>query len=308
MKSFAVDLDVLLSVAAAVLDASGVLLEANAGFLRLLPADCVQPLGSRIARYFIQPAFAVLVAAADSNDGPGYRGRMTIGDPNGRTRTLTGRAWRTDALIRVFAEYDIADLERLTDAMLELNRESSFAHHALASANLTLKQREEEIVEVSLSDELTGVGNRRKLDRALATEVRRVRAGGGSLSAIMIDLDHFKRINDEYGHGAGDLVLARVGALLRKHTRSSDIVTRFGGEEFIVLMPHTGLAQAAFKAEQLRTLLAREVVEPLTHAVTSSFGVAELTNDDDEASFLRRVDAALYRAKESGRNRVVQAA
>lgn len=307
MKSFPLDLDALVTVAAAVLAANGELLEANAGFLRLLPPDGAPPIGAQAARFFIQPTFAALTAAASSGSSESYSGLMTIGDYAGKTRSLRGRVWRTATGIRVLAEYDIAELEKLNDAMLDLNRESSVAQHTLARANVTLKQREVQIVEASLTDALTGVGNRRRLDQALATEISRVRRTGGTLSAIMADIDHFKRVNDDYGHGAGDKVLARLGATFRTQTRPTDIVARFGGEEFVVLMPHTGLAQAASKAEQLRNAVAAECIEPLPRPVTSSFGVAELSRGEDGDSFLARADAALYRAKEGGRNRVATA-
>jgi len=307
VKSFSVDLDALLTVAAAVLDADGVLLEANAGFLRLLPADRAQPVGTKVARFFIQPAFAKLVAAMDANAHAGHRGLLTIGDPDGRTRTLRGHVWRNAVGIRVFAEYDIVEMEALNDAMLAINRESSAAHHALAAANVAMKQREVRIVEASLTDTLTGVGNRRRLDQALAMELSRVERSGGTLGAIMADIDHFKAVNDGYGHGTGDKVLARFGELLRSQTRPTDIVARFGGEEFIVLMPHTGIAQAMVKAEQLRSALAAGPIEPLPAPLTSSFGVAELADGEQGESFLSRADAALYRAKAQGRNRVVAA-
>jgi diguanylate cyclase (GGDEF)-like protein len=191
--------------------------------------------------------------------------------------------------------------------MLELNQESSVAQNTLTRANVNLKQREVQILEASLTDALTGVGNRRKLEQALATEISRVRHDGSALSAIMTDVDHFKRVNDEYGHGVGDKVPVQLGALLRSQTRQTDIVARFGGEEFIVLMPHTSLAQAAAKAENLRGALAAELIEPLARPVTASFGVAELSGEEDGESFLGRVDKALYRAKEGGRNQVVAA-
>jgi two-component system, cell cycle response regulator len=304
VKSFKIDLDSLLTVAAGVLDADGVLLEANAGFLRLLPATCAQPIGARIGRYFLQPRFAALAALADNEGSECYRGLLTIGDAAGTTRTLRCRAWRTDNRIRVLAEYDIVELERLHDEMRDLFQESSFAHDTLARSSVTLQQREVENVAASLTDALTGVGNRRKLDQALAVEIARFQRSGEVLCAIMTDVDHFKRVNDEYGHPVGDKVLARVGALLRSQTRPTDVVARFGGEEFIVLMPHTSLAQAATRAEQLRAGLAAEPIEPVAHLVTASFGVAELRADESGESFLGRLDAALYRAKAAGRNRV----
>lgn len=308
MKSFTIDIDTLQTVAAAVLDENAVLLEANAGFLRLLPATFTRPIGAKVARFFIQPAFATLSAAAESGADVSHRGLLTIGDHAGKTRTLNGRVWRTAGTIRILAEYDIAALEALNDAILDLNRESSVARHALSQANVSLSQREEQSVAASLTDALTGVGNRRRFDQALEAEISRVRRNGGVLSAIMLDIDHFKRINDQYGHGAGDKVLANLGTLLQSQFRPTDIATRYGGEEFVVLMPHASLAQAASKAEQLRSLLAGQIMEPLENAVTASFGVAQLLGEEDREGFLVRIDTALYQAKAEGRNRVVVAA
>jgi diguanylate cyclase (GGDEF)-like protein len=307
MKSFAVDLGEMQSVAAAILDPDGVLLDANAGFLRLVPAHIAHPIGSRLARFFIQPSFTALAKYAIAAGKAGHSGLITVGDYAGTTRTLRARAWPTDEGIRILAEHDIADLEKLNDAILALNREASIAQQALARAHVTLKQREAQIVEASLTDALTGVGNRRRLGEALPVEISRSRRGGGALCAIIADIDHFKRVNDDYGHAAGDKVLARFGALLRSQTRSTDIVTRYGGEEFVILMPDTNLEQAAAKAEEIRRLVAAETIEPLKAPVTASFGVAELADGEDGDALVDRSDAALYRAKEGGRNAVVKA-
>ena len=310
MKSFRLDLDALLTIAAGVLDAKGVLLEANAGFLRLLPAEYSEPIGMNVAACFIQPPFAALALFGDDEGTEGYRGLITIGDGAGcgTARTLRGRAWRNGSGIRVLAEYDIEELEKLTEGVLQLNREYAVAQHDLARANLALKLRQVQTLEVSLTDALTGLGNRRRLDQALATEISRVRRTGGTMSAIMADIDHFKLVNDKFGHGAGDRVLAHLAATLRANTRSTDIVTRLGGEEFVVIMPHTDLEQAALKAELLRGRFAAEAIAPIGITVTSSFGVAELLPGEGGESFLNRLDAALYRAKEDGRNTVRAAA
>ncbi len=307
MKAFAIDVATLQTVAAGVLDGSGILLEANAGFLRLLPDRGVTPIGAKVARYFIQPSFAALLLAAGENAAEGYRGLMTIGDIAGRTRTLRGQALGARNGLRVLAEYDIAELERLNEAVLALNRDSSVTQHALTQANVSLKEREGKLVEDSLTDALTGVGNRRRLEQALVIEIARVRRDGGTLSAIMADVDHFKRVNDVYGHDAGDRVLTQFGALLRSQTRLTDVVARFGGEEFFVLMPQAGIAQAAAKAENFRSTLAAARFDPLDGPVTASFGVAELALDETGEGLLKRADTALYQAKESGRNRVVTA-
>jgi diguanylate cyclase (GGDEF)-like protein len=181
------------------------------------------------------------------------------------------------------------------------------AQYALVGANAGLKRREAQITEASLTDTLTGLGNRRRLDQALAIEVSRVARGNGVLSAVMLDVDHFKRINDQYGHGAGDEVLAGIGAILGSQTRQTDMPARFGGEEFVVLMPHVTLVQATAKAELLRAQISAEAFAPLQNVTTASFGVAELAPGEDAESFFGRMDKALYQAKESGRNRVVAA-
>ncbi len=306
MNAFSDDLAELLSVAAAVLDREGVLLEANAGFLRLLPEGYPQAIGTKASRFFVQPSFAMLNGQLAAGT-EGYRGLLTLGDYTDKTRTLRGRVWKTDAGFRVLAEYDVAEMERINEAFVGLNQHSALVEHALAHDNLILKQQETAYAEASLTDVLTGVGNRRRMDQALVAEIARVRRGvGGKLSAIMVDVDHFKRVNDEYGHAAGDKVLTELGRLLRSQTRETDVVARFGGEEFVLLLPDATLEGAAAKAERLRVALSAQAIAPLPYAVTASFGVAELLPGEDAESLLGRIDAALYQAKQAGRNRVVE--
>jgi len=156
-----------------------------------------------------------------------------------------------------------------------------------------------------MADQLTGVGNRHRLEQALALEVERAERTGEPMAAFMADLDHFKQVNDEYGHQAGDNVLAAFGQLLREQTRATDILARFGGEEFVVLLPHTGMAQAVAIAERTREALALLQIEPVPHPVTGSFGVAVLAPGERAEGLIRRMDASLYAAKDAGRNRVV---
>jgi two-component system cell cycle response regulator len=175
----------------------------------------------------------------------------------------------------------------------------------LAQMNLRLRQREAEIRAVSLTDQLTGVGNRRRLDQALILEISRAERTRKPLCGFMGDLDHFKRVNDTYGHEAGDKVLTAFGELLRKNTRPMDVVGRFGGEEFLVLMPHTDLEDAVSTAERLREALASVRIEPLSDPITVSVGVAKLAPGESGETFLGRVDSALYEAKHMGRNQVI---
>ena len=156
------------------------------------------------------------------------------------------------------------------------------------------------------TDELTGLVNRRRFLEALSSELVRVRAFGSPLSVVMADLDHFKVVNDRFGHAAGDEVLQRFADLIREHLRDVDVPGRLGGEEFAVLVPETDAAGAAVVAERIRGELGGlHFLLAHPHTVTASFGVAQLRETESGGDVLQRADRALYRAKEHGRNRVV---
>jgi diguanylate cyclase (GGDEF)-like protein/PAS domain S-box-containing protein len=175
-------------------------------------------------------------------------------------------------------------------------------------AEEALRASEAEVRRLALTDPLTGVGNRRRLDEALRTEISRMHRYDGRLSAVMTDLDHFKRINDRHGHQVGDQVLQKFARLLQSHCRDIDLVARFGGEEFVILMPEVGLDEARACAERMRATLAQATIPPLAEPVTASFGVAELAPGEDGEALLRRADEALYAGKAAGRDRVTVAA
>jgi diguanylate cyclase len=151
-------------------------------------------------------------------------------------------------------------------------------------------------------DFLTGVGNRRALERKLAEHAQE-RRPQLEASLLLLDLDHFKQINDRYGHPAGDQVLIRLCELMRRHTRSSDYLFRYGGEEFAVLATGAGLSSASRLAEGLRAAVA---AAPLLedHPITVSIGVAFMDKGATPADWLQRADKMLYAAKQGGRNAV----
>ena len=161
----------------------------------------------------------------------------------------------------------------------------------------------------AMFDGLTGIHNRRWLDETLHRLVERSAKGDGPLSLSLIDIDHFKRFNDNHGHEAGDAVLAAVATTLGEALRPTDLVVRFGGEEFVILFPETGIDDAAAAADRVRLAVAEAEVAgpggaPLPR-VTISMGVAELKAGQSPAAILKAADVAMYRAKTGGRNRVV---
>jgi diguanylate cyclase (GGDEF)-like protein len=156
-------------------------------------------------------------------------------------------------------------------------------------------------------DPLTGLYNRRWLAELLPRHVARAH-GGEPLSAVMVDIDHFKRFNDTFGHAAGDYVLFAVGKRLQACFRPTDLVARYGGEEFTVILPGTRGDDALRAADRVRAAMARDplCLECGTEVtVTASMGVAELRGGDTDAELLKAADRALYQAKETGRDRVV---
>jgi diguanylate cyclase (GGDEF)-like protein len=165
--------------------------------------------------------------------------------------------------------------------------------------------------ELSIRDPLTGLFNRRYLEEVLAAEMIRAARGKYPIGIIMADIDHFKRFNDTHGHSVGDAVLVKVADLLRSRVRASDMACRYGGEEFIVILPEASLKTALDRAELIRAGAGQVRLEyngRTSEAITISLGVAVFpdhgTNND---MLLGAVDAALYRAKRTGRNRVIAA-
>lgn len=165
----------------------------------------------------------------------------------------------------------------------------------------------------NITDSLMEIYNRRHLERRLAEEISRAVRYGFSLSLRMIDIDHFKKVNDSYGHPTGDLVLKRIGALLQENLRNVDFPARYGGEEAAVLLPHTGEADALLVAERIRKKV-ESTPFPVdgssaagdTFRCTVSIGVATRPPEcTSPGELVQPADKALYRAKQSGRNRTV---
>lgn len=173
----------------------------------------------------------------------------------------------------------------------------------LVEVNRLLDRRGRSLEERAIKDPLTGAFNREGIEAAIKQGLLAFRRNGEPLSLIFLDVDHFKAVNDNHGHGVGDQILSGLASTVQKHVRGSDGFARWGGEEFVLVCPNTGLAEATNLAEKLRVLLAGEQFgTPVS--VTVSFGVAMLKDGEGVEELFRRADEALYLAKQLGRNRV----
>ena len=196
------------------------------------------------------------------------------------------------------------------------NSATDFLQHlaAVISASLEISINRERLKTLGLMDPLTGVNNRRFFDQRLIEEVTSVIRANAEISCLFIDIDHFKNINDNYGHQTGDEILKEVAQIIRELVRSTDVVARYGGEEFTVLLSHKGKQKASEIAERIRkTIEERSFTDPKhgNITVTTSIGINSLDTtehdgdvDDIASLFVEGADRALYQAKDNGRNRI----
>ena len=190
-----------------------------------------------------------------------------------------------------FSEQELGDFESIISSLIFPLRNGLLYAAALQNA---------------LKDPLTGIGNRISMQQTLQRDIDTAQRHEQALSVLMIDIDYFKRINDTYGHSAGDAVLVEVAQHIQKQLRTTDALFRYGGEEFLAVLPNTCSQHASLVAERLReSLEALEInIEGHIITVTSSTGCATLRTDDSQHSLLQRSDVALYAAKHNGRNQV----
>ena len=187
-----------------------------------------------------------------------------------------------------------------TRRMLEQQFELRLMARGARRQELAVEELNRELLRTARIDTVTGIGNRRALDEAMLT------LAGTRLAAVLLDLDHFKSFNDRNGHLAGDEALSRVGDILRRAVRQEDLVFRYGGEEFLILVPGGDRESASALAERVRTAVHEDPqVGPWGLTVSAGVAVADRFSASNPLGLLRRADAALYQAKRTGRNRVV---
>ena len=174
---------------------------------------------------------------------------------------------------------------------------------ARVATHIKLKQQNDALRRLAMEDQLTGLYNRHVLMDVSTKRISQAHRHNLTLSVLMIDIDHFKAVNDEHGHSVGDAVLRQVAAIFKQQIRTEDVIARFGGEEFVIILDNCDLAKGAKKAELLRAALTGSPIEGLR--VSASFGLAQLRDKDETfEQVLHRADEALYNAKNNGRNRV----
>jgi diguanylate cyclase (GGDEF)-like protein/PAS domain S-box-containing protein len=201
----------------------------------------------------------------------------------------------------------VADITARKDAERLLQEAKDELEQRVDERTRQLLEANRRLEELAMRDPLTGLLNRRALQERLDQELSRARRHGTPLSALVLDVDHFKQINDSAGHDAGDAVLRQLGGLLEEIVRDGDIVARYGGEEFVVVAPHTAQQGALVLAERIRGRVEATKCNSRSWfgRVTVSVGTAELEQAPASAeSLLTRADAAMYQAKHQGRNRV----
>ena len=177
------------------------------------------------------------------------------------------------------------------------------ARDAAESANRALQSANGELHRLATTDRLTGIWNRLYFEDAASMEIERVSRHDEPLSLLIFDIDHFKQINDTHGHLIGDQVLIELTRRVGRQLRSNDVLARWGGEEFVVMLPYCDATQALAVAEKLRALMQAQPFDQVGQ-VTSSFGVADFRPGDGLDRWLKRADDGLYAAKTAGRNRV----
>ena len=293
------------TVFALLLGADGTIRLRNRAANRIFPGDPASGVQPKIWDFMVcsdAESFARrLSGPAVPGDGPF---RLNLSD--GQSDPLTVEASLVDCadgFLLLGAAEERHALRLQAERQMLANQLATMARE-LARKNKELEAANQAIEHIARTDVLTGLSNRRTWDELLSREMGRAHRQHQPLTLILADVDHFKAINDTYGHAAGDHVLSALGRIFGSQVRPYDVAARFGGEEFVLLFPGTECHDGVAIAERLRRQVAAIQIPNGPERITISCGVATLLENDSAEAFLARADAALYRAKDGGRNRV----
>lgn len=259
-------------------------------------AKAVEQVGATIGMT-LDRAMSTLAAAGKE---AGEYGR-TLSQANGNLR-----AGATPEALRTLIEGLIGATQTMEKRTKNLETELQHSSGQVSD----LKKQLEEVRRESRTDTLTGLANRKSFDIELINAIEEWNATGAPVSLLMCDIDFFKKFNDTWGHQTGDQVLRLVASCLSENVKGRDTAARYGGEEFAVILRHTRLSDAINLANQIRTTIeSRKLIKKSTGeilgAITVSVGAAEIVNGDSSEELIHRADTCLYRAKQTGRNRVI---
>jgi diguanylate cyclase (GGDEF)-like protein len=219
---------------------------------------------------------------------------------------ITGKTIQKENNILVIFEDYVFNDDSITEKLTTMNIEMSNITRELAKKNAKLEQANKKITELLNKDYLTQVGNRKYFYERLEEMISYYkRTKNGKLALVLCDIDNFKNVNDTYGHDVGDLVLVNFAGTLKDKLRKEDVVARFGGEEFIVILTCSDEEDVKEVAERLRKLVSKITITGHDLTVTASFGATEYHFEDTVDSIIKRADEAMYEAKDKGRNNVV---
>jgi diguanylate cyclase (GGDEF)-like protein len=293
------------SVFALLLAPDGAIRSRNKAGYRVFPPNPVKNVNLSIWDYLV---------CSDVEDlrqrlaGPGtlQDGRLLLNVANGQQDPITLEVGliRCSGAILLLGSQERRHDSQFETEILKLTNDLSLMMRESARKNRELKEANETIERLARTDPLTGLANRRTLDETFGREIARAERLQGDLSMMIGDLDHFKSINDQYGHIIGDQVLAGAAAVFKSQSRPYDLAARYGGEEFVLVLPGTSTDGAIATAERIRKEIADLTVLGCPRQITISLGVASWMAGEAPEAFVARADAALYSAKSTGRNRV----